>query len=206
MTQQKKVNRFIVLFPVLGILIFVILYILATFLYPGGSQADKNSIGFSWLNNYWCNLLNETAINGHPNPSRFIALSGMFVLCLALSYFWLLFPKYTNIPKWGMLIIQISGILAMAIGLFLFTEHHDIVINLAGIFGLLALSGTFIGLYKNKWYGLFYFGILNLLLIGLNNYVYYTKGMIIYLPIVQKIAFLSFLIWVCCMNIKMYSK
>ena len=205
MTQIKKVNRFCVLLPTFGTLIFVILYIIATFLYPGGSQVDKNSIGFSWINNYWCNLLNENAINGQPNSARFIALLGMFVLCLALSSFWLLFPSYTNFKNWGKLIIQISGIIAMAIGMFLFTKFHDAIINLAGLFGLIALAGTFIGLYKNKWYGLFYLGLVNLLLIGLNNYVYYTKGLIIYLPIVQKFTFLSFLIWVCCMDIKMYS-
>ena len=206
MTQIKKVNRFWVLLPTFGTLIFVILYIIATFLYPGGSQVDKNSIGFSWINNYWCNLLNENAINGQPNSARFIALLGMFVLCLTLSSFWLLFPSYTNFKNWGKLIIQISGIIAMAIGMFLFTKFHDAIINLAGLFGLIALCGTFIGLYKNKWYGLFYFGILNLLLIGLNNYVYYTKGLMIYLPIVQKLTFLSYLIWVCSMDIKMYSE
>lgn len=32
---------------------------------------------------------------------------------------------------------------------------HDFVTNLAAIFGLIATVGTFIGLYWNKWFGLF---------------------------------------------------
>ena len=191
--------------PIFGTILFVVLYVVATLFYPGGSQADKNSIGFSWINNYWCNLLNENAINGQHNPAKPIAMTSMFVLCLTLTLFWFLFPKHINIGKFAKLTIQISGTLAMTIAFFLFTEiNHDLVTNLASIFGLAATVGTFIGLYKTKWYGLFAFGLLNILLVGLNNYVYYHKGLIIYLPIIQKISFATFLLWVCCIDIKLY--
>jgi hypothetical protein len=59
-------------------------------------------------------------------------------------------------------------------------------------------------LYKTKWFGLFAFGLLNVLLVGLNNYVYYSNGLIVYLPVIQKISFATFLIWVCCITIKLY--
>ena len=190
----------------IGVLIFVVLYVLAAYLYPGGSQADKNAIGFSWANNYWCNLLNENAINGKPNPGRPMALGGMAVLCLTIFSFWLLFPEFIKFNKSIRLVIQISGLLAMTIALFLFTKYHDIVINLASIIGSIATIGTFAGLYKNKWFTLFWFGIFNLLLVALNNYVYYTNGLIIYLPVIQKISFAFFLIWICWIDIKMYNQ
>ncbi len=88
-------------------------YIIATFFYPGGSQVDKNSIGFSWINNYWCNLLNENAINGQHNPAKPIAMAGMLVLCLTLTFFWFLFPRYINIGKFAKRTIQISGTLSL---------------------------------------------------------------------------------------------
>jgi hypothetical protein len=191
--------------PFLGAILFVIVYFIASLYYPGGSQVDKNHNGFSWANNYWCNLLNENAFNGQKNTAKPIAILGMFVLCFTLSIFWFLFPKQMNIRKSLKLIIQISGILAMTIALFLFTDiYHDLVINLATFFAIPAILGTFIGLYKTKWYSLFGFGMLNLLLVGLNNYVYYNIELIIYLPIIQKITFASFLIWVCCITIKLY--
>jgi hypothetical protein len=196
-----------VLTPTFGTVIFVVLYIVATLFYPGGSQKDKNSIGFSWTNNYWCNLLNENAINGQRNAAKPMAMAGMLILCLALSFFWFHFPRYINIGKFAKLTIQISGILAMAIAFFLFTGiDHDLVTNLASMFGLIAIVGTFIGLYKTKWYWLFAFGLLNVLLVGLNNYVYYNQELIIYLPVIQKISFAAFLLWVCSININLYQR
>lgn len=35
---------------------FLLFYVVATFFYPGGSQLDKTASGFSWTQNYWCNL------------------------------------------------------------------------------------------------------------------------------------------------------
>lgn len=193
--------------PIFGTIVFVILYIVATLFYPGGSQVDKNSIGFSWVNNYWCNLLNENAINGQHNPAKPIATAGMFVLCLTLVFFWFLFPRHINIGKVAKFVIQISGIFAMSIVFFLFTNiNHDLVTNLASMFGLIATAGTFIGLYKIKWYGLFTFGLLNILLVGLNNYVYYNKELIIYLPVIQKISFATFLVWICGIDINLYRR
>jgi hypothetical protein len=195
-----------ILLPVFGTLLFLILYILATFLYPGGSQIDKNAIGFSWINNYWCNLLDKQAINGAYNPARPVALTGMLILCLTLSTFWYLFPKNLATKKAIKKIIQISGIISMSVALFLFTKFHDLVTNLASFFGVIALVGTFLVLYEIKWFSLFRFGIFNFLLVGLNNYVYYTKGLIVFLPLIQKISFASFLIWICCISITLHRK
>jgi hypothetical protein len=199
--EAKKVW---LLTPVFGTLIFILLYFFATLFYPGGSQVDKNAIGFSWINNYWCNLLNETAINGQPNPAKPIALTGMFVLCFTLSFFWFTFPTQINSSKYLQRTIQVSGILAMMVAFFLFTKlNHDLVTNLATSFGAIATIGTFIGLYKNKLLKLFSFGLLNILLVVLNNLCYYNKALIVYLPVIQKISFAVFLVWVCCINIKL---
>ncbi|MFN8306951.1 MAG: hypothetical protein U0T79_09270 [Ferruginibacter sp.] len=205
--QSDKPKSIFLLIPVLGSLLFVVFYVIATLLYPGGSQVDKNSIGFSWTNNYWCNLLNDNAINGQRNPAKPIALIGMLVLCLTLSFFWFIFPRQINISKKLKLTIQVSGILAMAVAFFLFTDiNHDFLTNLASSFGVIATAGTFIGLYKNKLFGLFTFGFLNILLVLLTNLCYYNKKLIIFLPVIQKITFATFLIWVCCIAINLYRR
>ena len=193
------------LLPIFGTLIFFLLYIISTLLYPGGSQVDTNSIGFSWTNNYWCNLLNENAINGQHNSAKPVALAGMLVLCLTLSFFWFIFPRQLNVSKYLKFTIQISGALAMTVAFFLFTDlNHDFITNLASSFGAIATLGTLIGLYKNNWHILFLLGLFNILLVGLNNYVYYNKDLLIYLPVVQKITFASFLLWICCIDINLY--
>ncbi len=196
-----------VLTPTFGTILFVCFYLGATLYYPGGSQIDKNSIGFSWINNYWCNLLNDQAINGQQNPAKPIAVTGMFVLCVTLTIFWFLFPKLIALKKALKLSIQVSGIISMIFAFLLFTNiNHDLVTNLASFFGLIATFGTFIGLYQKKWNRLFFVGLLNILLVVLNNYVYYTKGLIIYLPVIQKITFATFLIWICWIDINLFRK
>jgi hypothetical protein len=205
MINQTDIKYFKPLIPTLGTILFVIFYVVATFYYPGGSQFDQNSSGFSWTNNYWCNLLNDKAINGQVNSAQPIALTAMFILSMTLTFFWLQFPKFTTLRKDYKLTIQICGLLAMAVSLLLFTKiNHDLITNLASLFGLIATTGTLVGLFKNSWTKLFYFGLLNILLVIGNNLLYYNKELISYLPLVQKITFATFLIWVCCVDIRMY--
>ncbi|MBV9960603.1 MAG: hypothetical protein JO072_00015 [Parafilimonas sp.] len=204
MTSSKKLLLFS---PIIGIVIFVILYVIATLFYPGGSQVDKNSTGFSWLNNYWCNLLNKYAINGQVNTARPIAITAMLILCISLILFWLVFPKYTTVNKKLSATIKFCGSLAMATGFLLFTNiNHDLITNLASGLGVIATIGVVIVLYKIAWHKLFFFGLLNFLLVALNNYVYYTKELIIYLPVVQKITFVLFLFWICAIEVSLYFK
>ena len=204
-TTHTKPNSWL-LVPVTGILLFIGLYIVAACYYPGGSQADAHSTGFSWINNYWCNLLNENAINGQRNTARPIALTAMVILSFTLAIFWYLFPVQAGLQKALRITIQVSGVLAALIGLFIFTSYHDTITNLASLCGLIATTGTFIGLYKLKWTKLFGLGILNLLLVAINNLLYYSNGLLSYLPLVQKITFLSFLVWICGITIGLYRK
>ncbi len=94
----------------------------------------------------------------------------------------------------------------MATAMFIFTSYHDVVINVAGVLGLVALTGTFVGLYKNKWNFLLTYGFVNLLLIVVNNICYYSVGLLKYLPVIQKISFLSFLVWICLIDIRLFVK
>lgn len=190
--------------PLFGSLLFLCLYFLAASFYPGGSQANTSSKGFSWLHNYWCNLLNEYAINGQPNRARPVAFVGSFVLAITLSFFFYIFPKEAGIKKPRATVIQITGILSMMFVTLLFTPFHDAVINVSGVLGLVALLYIFITLYNTHRRKLFWFGMFNLLLIALNNYVYHTNSFMFYLPVIQKISFLSFLVWVCLINLHFY--
>ena len=195
------------LFPVFGSVLFIILYIIAAFRYPGGSAIDKTAAGFSLINNYWCNLLDERSINGEFNTGRLFAVAAMIVLCVALSIFWIVFPRQVALMKYHRLIIQVTGVGAMAGSFLLYTDlDHDLVINSSSFLGFIATIGTIVALFKIRLNPLFIYGIFNVFLIALNNYLYYAKGMIVYLPVVQKISFLAFLLWFCLVSIKLYRK
>jgi hypothetical protein len=190
----QSFNRVII--PLAGIPVFIILYIIAAAFYPGGHPDDVHAAGFSWLHNYWCNLLNEQAINGEPNKGRPIAFAGMIVLCFSLAAFWFFYPVKQFIAVKTQWLIRVSGILAMLAALFITVFDHDAVTNIASLLGLIAVTGTLVILYKTKQTGLFRYGLLNLLLVGVNNLFYYTPSLLHYLPLVQKISFASVLCWI----------
>jgi len=205
-TQTNRSKNIWVLVSIFGCVLFIILYIIAALLYPGGSETDKTAIGYSWTNNYWCNLLHDDAINGEPNTAKPIAIAGMFILGLALSGFWILFPRYINTNKAYRLIIQICGVIGMISSFFLIADrNHDLVVNIASGFGFIAVIGVLVCLYQTKWFWLFGYGLFNIFLIFLNNYLYHS-GKMFYLPIVQKFSFLSFLVWICCIEMKLYRR
>lgn len=195
--------KFVILLPFIGSIVFILLYALSALLYPGGNQWDKTSKGFSWTKNFWCNLMNATALNGQVNNARPVALSAMFIMCFTLICFWYIFPLIARFHKTSRIIVQSSGIISMVIcGLLMATRLHDTVINLSSLFGLIALTGTFTGLYKLKWTGLLIMGLFTILLIVLNNIFYYNEMLLIYLPVLQKFTFLYFLVWISLISIR----
>lgn len=201
---STKPNNIWVLIPLIGSLLFIILYIIAAFLYPGGSGADKTSIGYDWKENYWCNLLNEQAINGQFNTARPVAIIAMIILCISLSSFWIIFPVLAQLKKGHRLLIQVSGIISMISAFLLLTNtDHDLAVNISSSFGFIALVATIIALRRLGLGKFFLFGLFNIVLIVLNNYLYHT-GQMTYLPIVQKFSFLSFLSWFCLIDLRLY--
>lgn len=100
MTTQTTSSKGIwVLVPVLGSVLFIILYIIAAFLYPGGSLSGKTAVYYNWTENYWCNLLDDKAINGQVNSAKPVAMVAMLILCGSLSVFWILFPASVQLKK-----------------------------------------------------------------------------------------------------------
>jgi hypothetical protein len=199
-------NKLLALAPVLGIGLFLLLYLIAALYYPGGSDAHPTAQGFSMIHNYWCDLLAKGAKNGQFNPARPIAIAGMITLCLALSMFWYLLPRLLNKGKHHYNIVQFAGITSMCLAIFIFSNFHDMLINVAVFFGVIALSGTYIALYRSKSYKTLAFGIFCLFLILLNGYIYYTNHFIITLPLLQKITFLLYLLWIIVIDLKLFFK
>ena len=89
--------------------------------------------------------------------------------------------------------------------LLLTSIDHDLAVNTSSAFGLIAMIGTLIALYQQEWKWLFAFGLFNLLLVALNNYLYHTEQMM-YLPVVQKFSFVTFLAWLSLININLYHR
>lgn len=204
--SRRSINpkRIWILTPLIGSFLFVILYILAAKVYPGGTNTNNASIGYNWTENYWCNLLSNNAINGHVNTAKPVAITAMIILCISHSFFWILFPAITRLKRNYRLLIQIPGIISMVTAFLLLTNiDHDIAINISSSIGFIAMAATIAALQQLKWNKLFLLGLFNIFLMLLNNYLYHTGNMT-YLPVVQKFSFLSFLIWFSLMDMQLY--
>ncbi len=198
--QNKSIVDYI---PFIGIIIFVALYIYTSTLYPGGSQADLQSVGYDWIHNYWCNLMNDQAMNGQSNPAKPFAVDAMVILCLSLLVFFMQFALVFEGGKtWGQ-IIKWNAILSMSFAMLMFTAYHDVMTMLSSIFGLFVVIGIIRAVYKSNLTIYKIGGFLCLVLLGINNYIYYSLDGIGVLPLVQKITFVVVLIWILGLNFEM---
>ena len=202
--KQVPYRHLFRLIPLMGIGLFVLLYVVAAWYYPGGSEAHESEYGFSLANNYWCDLLEYRARNGHYNISRPVALTAMVLLCISLAVFWYYLPKGIVSDPIYHKAIQFSGIFSMISAIFVFTRHHDVVINVAGFFGSIAFLGTFVGLFRTKKYALSWLGIFCFSLCCINYYIFETNHFVWILPVVQKVTFLVCFIWFGLIDIQIY--
>lgn len=184
----------------IGVLIFVCLYLYASTLYPGGSQADLTRAGFDWINNYWCNLLNLEGMNGQSNPARPFAIAAMIILCLSLLVFFIRFANIWPLAGFWRRAISFGGIFSMIFASLMFTPYHDLMSMLSSLFGIIVVIGIIKAIYNSNLSGFKWMGLFCIVLLLANNYIYYTEDLIIALPLLQKVTLLVILVWVLSLN------
>jgi hypothetical protein len=200
----KYPHRIVVLLPVTGMFIFIVLYILAALAYTGGSYQIPSATYFDFWHNYLCDLLDKNTYNGTINSSRYYAQAALLFLCVSIMMVWFFIPALFSLKKINRLVIQTSGILSMVITLFLSSKSHDLIVRIAGVFGLIAMGTLIKELIKARYYRLAAGGFFCLLILML-NYAIYESGMYINaLPVIQKLTFVSFMLWFGMLNIALY--
>jgi hypothetical protein len=116
----------------------VILIVIASFAYPGGSLPDKNSIGFDWTKNYLSNLFEPKAINGSENPGRIWAVIGMAFHSVGYGLFFFNMSKKISSRLWAK-ILKFIGAVNILLIFLIATPLHDlgvvsIILTLLGLF------------------------------------------------------------------------
>ena len=190
----------------MGIITFVLLFYYSSNLYPGGSQENLESIGFDWINNYWCNLLSEKGMNGQINPARPFAISAMIILCFSVSVFFYQFAEALTRSNLWKKLIKVTGILSMIFATLMFTDYHDLMTIISSLFGVVAVIGVIKGIYESKYVLYKIAGIICVILLVINNIIYYSTAFIEWLPLLQKITILTVLIWILGVNYEIGKK
>ena len=200
MNRRPINNKLVHSIPTIGFVLYLILYFISASKYPGGSQANSSTKGFDWVNNYWCNLLNEVAINGMPNPARPYAILGMTILCLSMIAFFYKFAVRNSKNKYWKTAIIVCGTLSMVCAMFLFTNYHDLMTSFSSIFGAVAVIGLIQIILRSGQKSYIISGAFCILLLACNNYIYYSHYLIEFLPLLQKITFIMVLLWVAMLD------
>lgn len=178
-----------------SVVAFGALYFVAARMYPGGTRIDHLTIGFSFRDNYWCDLLDERAYCGARNAGAPVALAGMLVLCLGLGALWWAAPtRFVPGARRRRGLVRGAGLVSCALIPFLGTRHHDLTINLAGLFAIIAFVTTMLALARATRL-LRALALLALLLAVGTWAVWQTRIGVGWLPVVQKGAFFFFLAW-----------
>lgn len=179
----------------LGMCMSVLLLLIATMVYPGGSMFDKNSVGFEWSKNFISNLFGAKAVNGLDNPARIWAIGGMFFLSASLAVFFINFSK--KIPAKGAAkVVKYLGGGGMLFTFLIATPLHDIMVTMASTLFLLGLFYITVFVFKSKLHFFKFLCVVCLLLFYSSLYIFGIRDYIEYLPILQKITFSSVIILV----------
>lgn len=206
MGAQRVHRAYLLLVPFIGMALFCIFYVIAAIYYPGGSYVNPDQIGFSFLDNYLCDLLDSNAINGNENIARIPSRIAFGILCLTLIFIWYQIPRLFKTKNFNHDLIRVCGIIAMLAAFFLASGTHDTIVYTAGIVGSVAFLATFIELFKEGYYKLFILGICCLVLILVNFVVYETGNNRNMLPIIQKITFIICISWFLLLMVSIHKK
>ncbi len=169
--------------------ISVILILIATLLYPGGSLIDKNSIGFDWTENFICNLFAAKAINGLENPSRSWAIVGMAFHSFGYGLFFVSMSKKVSSAH-AATILKIIGATNILFSFLIVTPLHDIMVAISSTLFLLGLFYITVFILKTKLHYFKFFCIICLLLFYCTLYIY-GSGDWGFLAIMQKVSAIS---------------
>jgi hypothetical protein len=192
--------------PGMGIVVFLVLYVIAALLYPGGSAVYPGHTGFDIRYNYLCDLLDEYALNGSLNTARSYARIGLFLLCSGLLLLWFYLPKLFDNKTANHFVMWICGILSLLIIFFMASKNHDLIVRLAGAFGVVAIITCSYALLRAQYFKSGWLGFTCLIVFLVNYYIYETGIHIRALPVIQKVTFLLCLTWLMGLNQLLYSK
>ncbi len=150
--------------------------------------------------------MNEQGMNGIQNPARPFAISAMLILCSSLTLFFIQFSKQLEENRNWKWIIQTLGTISMISAVLIFTKYHDIMTTISSIFGVFVVIGIIRTIYNSYLTVFKISGVACVLLLGINNLIYYSENYIEHLPLIQKITFVLVLVWIVGLNFKMMNK
>lgn len=157
-----------------GIAISVSLLVIATLNYPGGTDQNMKTLGFSWSENFFSNLFKENALNGATNNARIWAIISMFFYSFSCALFFYNFSKKL-VNKIASNFIKYVGILTMPFTFFIATPYHDLMLAISNTLFWACIVCISVYLLKSKLNFFKIYAIICLLIYYYAMYLYISK-------------------------------
>ena len=173
----------------IGVVISLILMIIATSIYPGGSMFDKNSVGFDWTKNFISNLFATKALNGSENSSRIWACLGMIILPFSYAIFFINMSK--KIPeKNAANILKYGGAVNILFMFLIVTPLHDLMLNISITLFWTCIFIVTVFILKTRLHLFKFFCVVCLVIFYYSIYLWATSDWDL-LPTMQKVNFIN---------------
>jgi hypothetical protein len=195
-SRHAPPSRLSWLLPMVAVAVFAGLYALAAFLYPGGSSAKPERHGYSFFENYWCDLLNATTVSGRSNPARPVGLVAMLSLSAGITVFWWNVPRLFTQARARAAFVRTAGIGSGVVTPFVATRAHDSVIHVAGLLAVAGFVSTATALGRRGGRALAVLSWTTLWAALANYSIWETRIGLAAMAVVQKVAFALFLSWI----------
>jgi hypothetical protein len=186
--------------------LYLVVFTLAAMDYPGGSENVPSAKGYSFFNNFLCDVMNPITHGGQFNPARPLATISHLILSATMISFFYLLPQIFDWDNKNTKLIRYVGMFTMVVFVFMYTSLHDHIVTATGIFGSLALIPFFVemkkypnGALKTLAYCCFALSIVVF-------FIFETKLGYYYLPFLQKITFVFDAWWVIWVSIIVFKK
>ena len=191
-TTQTAAKRH---FPLVGISLSIVLFVLAAAVYPGGTLAAPDFVGYDWRQHAISTMFPAEALNGQPNPARYYAIPAALLFCSSMSVvFWSISRKTTaNLVRKA---IEIGGIGSMVYGLIAVTTRmHDLLVTIGLGFYIVAALAVLFMLFSLRQTKLFVLGMLSFTLKLGTAVIYYGNVFYSLLAAAQKFSFAASIVW-----------
>ncbi len=178
-------RRIIHWLPIVGVVAAMVMLANATFLYTGDVHWTRVTVSL---------LCAQYLPDGAANPGRGLPIVALFLLCASMSLLFELisrFADYKSLRK----TIQIGGIGSMVYALLTATPMHNLMVNIALAFFLVAIIAIVYMLCRKQQYGLAIVGLACILLKLGSVCLYYTNTYTEAWGVLQKLSFILTTTW-----------
>ena len=197
MMKKPSFKKYLPFIPIVGILAYVVVFVIAASGYPGGSvNIPNDTSGYSFFHNFLCDVMNPITQGGVLNHARSLAIVSHLILSVTMMAFFYILPDIFPEKNRNTQLVRVFGVLTMFGFVFMYTEYHDSIVTLTAILGTIALIPFFIEVLKYPNNGLRQLAFFCYSLSFVVFFIFVSKLGFYYLPFLQKITFIIDAWWV----------